>query len=70
VKSEGQKFAFRLETVAVSGKSTKSSGTVNDLMLRLTRGSVDFLEDSFEGPLAVGEDSTLAGLAGNMRTEV
>jgi len=28
------------------------------------------LEDSFEGPLAVGEDSTLAGLAGNMRTEV
>jgi hypothetical protein len=36
VKSEGQKFAFRLETVAVSGKSTKSSGTVNDLMLKLT----------------------------------
>jgi hypothetical protein len=30
---------LRLETVAVSGKSTKSSGTVNDLMLSLTAHS-------------------------------
>jgi hypothetical protein len=35
-KTEGEKFALRLETVAVSGKSTKSSGTVNDLMLSFT----------------------------------
>ncbi|KAG0600908.1 hypothetical protein M758_11G070100, partial [Ceratodon purpureus] len=53
---------LRLATLVDTGRSTKCSKTVNDLMLSLTCGSSDFFEASL-ADLAVGEDATLGALA-------